>query len=193
MRQASLSRRLLIAGLAFAALTSGCTSPPSRRFLLAPRGAGAAAAPSFAGRVAIAGIGIAKYLDQPEIVRHHSGYELAVAEFEIWAEGVADMVGRVLAEDLAARLPGGTVFVGDGAATVPADTSLELYIDRFDADPDGMVVLNSRWTIRRGSGAPRLGAERITARPASPGTPDLVAAMSDALAALADRLAAQLA
>ena len=191
MRNASLSRRRLIAGLALTALMSGCTSPPSRRFLLAPRGA--ATTSSFAGRVTIAGVGIAKYLDQPEIVRHHSGYELAVAEFEVWGEGMADMVGRVLAEDLTARLQGGAVFVGDGAATVPADASLELYIDRFDADPDGTVVLNARWTIRRGGGAPRLGSERITARPASPSTPDLVAAMSDALAALADRLAAQLA
>ena len=112
MRKASPSRRLLIAGLAFTAVMSGCTSPPSRRFLLAPRGA--ATAPSYTGRVAIAGVGVAKYLDQPEIVRHGSGYELAVAEFEVWGEGMADMVGRVLAEDLTARLPGGTVFVGDG-------------------------------------------------------------------------------
>ena len=181
-----------MAGLGIAALLGGCgTSPPSRRFLIAPRPS--TDPPPFAGRIMIASVGVAKYLDQPQIVRHRSGYELSLAEFELWGEGMADMVGRVLADDLAARLSGSEVFVGDGAATVPADASVELYIERFDTDPDGSVVLSARWTIRRGGEPARLGLERVTTRPASPSTADLVAGMSDALATLADHLARMLA
>jgi len=192
MSRAPLSRRQLIAGVGISALVGACgTSPPPRRFILAPRPA-ATPLPS-TGRIMIAGVGIAKYLDQPQIVRHSSGYELTAADLERWGEGMADMVARVLAEDLAARLSGSQVFVGDGAATVPADASLELYIQNFDADPDGTVILAARWTIRRGAGAVRLGSERVAERPASAATSDLVAAMSDALAKLADRLAPMLA
>lgn len=192
MRKDPLSRRHLIAGLAISTMLGACgTSPAPRRFVLALR---PAAAPlPYSGRVMIAGVGVAKYLDQPQIVRYSSGYELAVAEFERWGEGIGDMVARVLAEDLAARLSGSQVFVGDGAATVPADASIELYIQRFDADPDGTVILAARWTIRRGDRAVRLGSERVAERPTSAATSDLVAAMSDALAKLADRLAPMLA
>jgi uncharacterized lipoprotein YmbA len=140
----------------------------------------------------IATVGIAKYLDQPQIVRHSSEHELTLADLERWAEGMGDMVARVLAEDLTARLPGAQVFVGDGPATVQADVRVELYVERFDPDPDGTVILAARWTIRRGNGTARLGVERITQRPTSSSTSDLVAAMSDALATLADRLAPQL-
>jgi len=192
MQRTRPSRRQLIASLVISVATAACsTSPPTRRFMLAPR---PAAAPlSFPRRVAIAGLGIAKYLDQPQIVRHRAGYEVEFAELERWAEGLADMVARTLAEDLAARLTGSQVFVGDGAATPPADASLELYVERFDPDPESAVHLSARWTIRRGSGAVRLGSERIIERAASASTNDLVAAMSDALANLADRLAAMLA
>jgi uncharacterized protein len=144
----------------------------------------------FNGRITIVAVGVAKYLDQPQIVRRSSGVELALAEFELWGEGMADMVARVLAEDLAARFAGGEVFAGDGTATVPADASVELYVDRFDPDPDGTLMLNARWTIRRSSSAARLGSERIAQRPTSATTADLVAAMS--LAKLADHLAQML-
>ena len=191
MNDMAPSRRYLIAGLA-ATFVGGCgTSPPTRRFLLEPRPA--AASLPFAQRIAIARVGIAKYLDQPQIVRRGGGYELVFAELERWGEDMADMVARVLAEDLAQRLPNSEVFVGNGAATVSADASLELFIRRFDADSDGTVVLAARWTIRRGSAAARLGSESIAERTASPTTSNLVAAMSNALAKLADRLATMLA
>jgi uncharacterized protein len=187
MSKVSPSRRQLVV-IALASLLGACgTSPASRRFLLVPRSS--ATALPFNGRIVIAAAGIAKYLDQPQIVRRSSSVELTLAEFELWGEGLADMVARVLAEDLAERLAGGEVFAGDGAATVPADAGVELYVERFDPDPDGTVILNVRWTIRRRGSAPRLGAERIAQRPASPATTDLVGAMSDALAKLADRLA----
>jgi uncharacterized protein len=190
MSNTSPSRRQFVF-VGIAALLGACgTSPPSRRFLLAPRPA--ATVLPFNGRIMIAAVGVAKYLDQPQIVRHSSGVELALAEFELWGEGMTDMVARVLAEDLAVGLAGGEVFVGDGAATVPADASVELYVDRFDPDPDGTLVLNARWTIRRRSGAARLGSERIAQPLASATTADLVAAMSDALAKLADHLAQML-
>jgi uncharacterized lipoprotein YmbA len=192
MGNAWLSRRHLLAGLAVPALIGGCgTSPPARQFLLAPRSADKPV--RGVGRIMIAGVGIAKYLDRPQIVRHGSEYELALADLERWGEGMQDMLARVLAENLAARLLGSQIFVGDGAATVAADANVELYVERFDPNPDGTLVLKARWTIRRGSGPARLGSDLITRQPASGATGDLVASMSDAFALLADRLAPSLA
>jgi uncharacterized lipoprotein YmbA len=188
MSKIRLSRRQLLAGLASFAFVSACgTSPPPRRFVMAPR-PGATTLPARV-RIMIANVGVAKYLDQPQIVRHSSEYEVTLADLERWGEGMGDMVARILAEDLAARLTEAQVFVGDGPATVQADVSLELYVERFDPDPDGTVILATRWTIRRGNGTPGLGSARVSQRPTSSSTGDLIAAMSDALATLADRLA----
>src|SRR5262249_53713102 len=101
MSKTRLSRRHLIAALALATPISACsTSPPPRRFVLAPRPANKPLPAT--GRVMIANVGVAKYLDQPQIVRHSSEYELTLADLERWGEGLADTVARVLAEDLAA-------------------------------------------------------------------------------------------
>ena len=188
MGNSSFSRRHFLAGLAVFALLSACgTSPPTRHFLLAARPTENPVPAR--GRIKVASVSVAKYLDQPQIVRHKSEYELIVADLERWGEGMQDMIGRILAEDLAARLSGSQVFVGDGVATAPADASVELYVERFDADPDGTVMLNVRWIVRRETGAAQVGSDRIAQRSASPAVGDLVAAMSDALAKLADRLA----
>jgi uncharacterized lipoprotein YmbA len=186
MNKSFPSRRQLVAGFGLSALLGACSiSRPPRVFLLAPR---PVAAPlGSAGRISIASVGIAKYLDQPQIVRHDGRYEIALADLERWGENMADMVARVLAEDLASRLSGSQVFVGDGAATVSADARLELYVQRFDAGLDRSVVLVARWAIRRGDVA-RLGSESIAETAASTAAGDIVATMSDALATLADRL-----
>ena len=138
--------------------------------------------------------GLAGYLDRPEIVRSSSPYSLRVIGAERWGEPLGDLFARILAEDLNNRLPGSSVFTSTGSITAEADATVEMDIQRFDADPSGQVVLLAQVAVSRGraraSAATRV--VRLTVQPAGPGTASLVAAMSTALGQLADALAAML-
>ena len=138
--------------------------------------------------------GLAGYLDRPEIVRSNSPYSLRVTSMERWGEPLGDLFARILAEDLNARLPGSSVFTSAGSITAEADATVEMDIQRFDADAQGTLVLLAQVAVSR-SRAHSSAATRIlrfTVQPAGPGTANLVAAMSTALGQLADALAAML-
>lgn len=187
----TLSRRGLL-GLALAGATTACASPEPGYFTLAavpgtPRRGGPA-------QVELRRPGLAGYLDRPEIVRSSSPYSLRVTGSERWGEPLGDLIARILAEDLNARLPGSSVFTSAGSITAEADATVEMDIQRFDADPSGQVVLLAQVAVSRGrtraSAATRV--VRLTVQPAGPGTASLVAAMSAALGQLADALATML-
>ena len=103
--------------LAAALLLAGCgTSLPSKFYVLtaepAPPRFGAPAGSTVAlGRVSLPGA-----LDRPALARRRGGNEIVYAEEERWAGPFDDMVRRVLADDLAARLPAGVTLVADAAA-----------------------------------------------------------------------------
>jgi len=192
MIQAMSSRRHVLGSLTLLLLASGCTAtPPSHFYTLAPRPALQPA--RYSGIVMVKPVELAKYLDRPQIVRYADAYQLSFSEFERWGEGMRDMVTRVLVENLSTRLSGGQVYDGSGPLTLRPDATIEVEISRFDADPNGAVILAAQWTILRERQKPRLQAERISV-PADPSkTPELVAAMSDALGQLGDRMARSLA
>jgi len=193
MTSGNLSRRRLIAGLGLLAALEGCmTSPNSRFFTLAPQPVAASAGRSPA-TVAVKPVELAKYLDRPQIVRHGNAYELQIADLERWGEEMRDMVTRVVIENLSLRLPASQVVGASGSLTIRADVTVEVDISRFDADQNGKVFLDARSAVQRDGRRPSLWSDRITVQPASPSVPDLVAAMSDALGQLSDRIAQVLA
>jgi uncharacterized protein len=184
-------RRLLLVALAGAAFAGCSTSAPPRLYTLASRpGPTLAHGPA---TIAVRDVALAKYLDRPQIVRRGGVYQLEAAEFDRWGEPLSDMVTRVLIEDLSQRLPGSQVFRDASPTATDAQATLEIDISRFDADPDDTVVLAARWALRHGEQPGPAQSARFTAKPASKSTTDLVAAMSDALGQLADRIAASLA
>jgi len=186
-----MTRRRLLLGMALAALAACSTSPPPTLYTLAPRPGTAIGRPAPA--VALRTVEIAKYLDRPQIVRHRSEYEFTVSDLERWGEGLADMATRVLAADLAQRLPASAITLAASPVTASGAATLAVDVARFDPDPDGTVVLVARWGIRRGERFGAVQLTRIEVKPASHTTADLVAAMSDALARLSDILAQALA
>ena len=112
-------------------------------------------------------IGLAGYLDRNTIVRADAGYRLHIDENERWGEPPADMIGRVLAQDLTQRLPGSTVFTEAGAITADADTVVELDVQRFDLDVSGVVILAAQVAVQGSRGREALSARafRLTERP----------------------------
>lgn len=181
-----MRRRTLLAA---PALLAGCASPEPLYFTLVSRpGTPQAGGPRL---VELRRIGLAGYLDRPEIVRNASDYRLRITTGEHWGEPFGDLVARVLAEDLTQRLPGSTVFTSAGSISANADATVELDLQRMDADASGQVVLLAQVAVvrDRSRSAAQTQAVRIVVGPPGPATTDYVAALSTALGQLADRLA----
>jgi uncharacterized lipoprotein YmbA len=181
-----------VAVLVALALPASCGSPLPTLYTLAalpgPVVTGAARS------VELRRIGLAGYLDRPEIVRSAAEYHLTVLLNDRWGEPMGSMLGRVLTEDLVERLPQTAVFSESGAISTQPDLVLEIDVQRFDTDADGTVVLLAQVAVRHDAVTRPSSARtyRLTLRPRSPSTTDLVAAMSAVLGQFADRVAGEL-
>jgi uncharacterized lipoprotein YmbA len=171
---------------------AGCASPEAAMYTLRTvPGVAASGGPS---PVEIRRPGLAGYLDRPEIVRDSSDYRLRLNSNERWGEPLGDMLGRVLAGDLAQRLPGVSVFTEAGSITADPAATIELDIQRFDLDADNTVVLLAQADVQRGR-AHEPGATRSIrlSLPASGTTTSaLVATEAQLVGQLADALASDL-
>ena len=176
--------------LAMPLLLAACASPEPAYFTLAAR----SGAPLTGGArlVELRRIGLAGYLDRPEIVRTSADYRLKLGAGERWGEPLGALVARVLAEDLNTRLPGSSVFTSSGSISAEPDATIELDLQRFDADATGQVVLLAQVAVSRGRARAAARTVRLVVTPTGPSTTDLVAALSMALAQLADQVAPML-
>ena len=183
-----MKRRTLLAGLALSACTS---AEPAYYTLAAVPGVVGVGGPKL---VEVQRPGLAGYLDRPGIVRADSAYRLRVAGMERWGEPLGDLIGRVLAENLNQRLPGSSVFTTAGTISADPDATVQMDVQRFDADAGGQVVLLAQVAVSHGRNRANAITQTVrqTMRPAGPATADLVAAMSAVLGQLADSVAATL-
>jgi hypothetical protein len=181
--------------LALAALLiAGCgASPPSKFYVLTADPAPPRAASPAGGTVAVGRVSLPGALDRPSIARRRGGNEIVYAEEERWAGPLDDMVRRVLADDLAARLPAGISLV-ESAAKPPPGVTVAVEISRFDADETGAVTLAARWEALGPNGRP-LGPPRestIILPGSGRDAAAVVGTMSQAVSDLAARIAAGL-
>ena len=138
-------------------------------------------------------IGLAGYLDRPQIVRSSDGYRLEVMANDTWGEPLGGMIARVLSIELAQRLPGSNVYSGRSSIPAAADAVIELNIQRMDVGADGTLLLLAQVAVRlRNKPQPVAHTVTISKPLASVSTADKVAAISAAIADLADRLASML-
>jgi uncharacterized protein len=170
----------------FIALLSGCGSSPSTTLYALAATSGTVRQASL-GVVEVRRPGIAGYLDRTEILAQWDGQRLQLESNTGWAEPLAAMVGRVLAEDLSDRLQGTIVFAASSDLSLQPATVVELVIRKFDLAADGSVHLNVLWSVR-GAGQASARATALEARPSSNETGAVVAAMSGLLGQLADEI-----
>ncbi|MBC7636850.1 MAG: membrane integrity-associated transporter subunit PqiC [Acetobacteraceae bacterium] len=177
-----MTRFLVLLGL----LLAGCASTPLNYYTLAfVAGVPQSSLPLV---IELRRVGVAAYLDRPEIVRSPTAYRLQVSDVERWAEPLGRMLERVFAEDLVQRLPGASVFAESGRISADADRVIELDIQRLDADDAGNVVLVAQLAVRRdGRSRPVARILRLTA-PALPGLP-MAAVVSVLVGQIADAAA----
>ena len=207
--------------LVFAALGAGClSSKEPAYYALAPNAGSVAGGGSAPALVELRRPSLAGYLDRADIVTRVEDYRLRVATLERWAEPLGDMVGRVLGQDLANRLPGTQLFVEAGAISAVPEAIVAVEIQTFERNGDGEVSLVAQVVIERPSSAesaapqplasavppglppsvaprPKTAdgtAKRVSvkAKPKNGSTEALVATMSDLTGQLADQIAALL-
>jgi uncharacterized protein len=186
--------RLALALTLLVTLTStGCgSSPEPIYYAMAP--ARGAPAPGWARLIQLRRPALAGYLDRAEIVSRVVDYRLRIASGESWSEPLGDMIGRLLGEDLAERLPGSIVFAEASPISADPDAIVSVDIQRFDMGEDGAVTLLAEVAVEKPPSRAAIASRRIElrARPPGGGTAGLVAAMSALLGQLADAVSVYL-
>lgn len=180
-----------LAALALLALAACATPEPDYYRLAVPAGAEARLAPM---TVEVRRVGLAGYLDRPEVVVGGADGRVTPLGAARWAGPLDEEVARALAAALSQRLPAATVVAEGGAVRADGDLLVELDLRRFEPTAAGTAELEALVAVRRPGGEP--GAIRrvqATVPVTGQGTAAQVAAMGAALAKLADEAAALLA
>jgi hypothetical protein len=154
MKKALLCLAVVVSSL----LVIGCSSPPTRFFVLSNL-AVPAQRPSSVGQDIAIGVGpleFPDYLDRPQIVTRTGQNELYLAEFDKWGESLMDNATQVLAEDLASLLGSKKVNTYPWKRSTPIDYQLVAKVIRFDHMAGSETVLNTRWSILSGDGRTEL-------------------------------------
>jgi len=139
------------------ALLAGCAARPATKLYLLSALAPETPAQG-AGRTMVIGLGpviLPDYLDRPQIIFRVSANRLTAADTHRWAEPLAANVARVLAENLAAQLPGSRILHYPWAGSEAPDYQVRVEVLRFDAGPDEAVHLLANWSVKGGQAAPR--------------------------------------
>jgi uncharacterized lipoprotein YmbA len=181
--------------LAAALLVVGCSvrSPDPDFWTLDSRAPLPASWDETAPAVEVGAVELPRYLERPAIVVRTGPERLEPAGFNRWADSLDIAFGRVLAEDLARRLASPKVTAYPLRAPFAPDYRVLVNVERFDGRPGEELALVGRWVLVRGAGGDPLAAERFDIRePADGGFEGFVAAHSDAIARLAEALAARI-
>jgi uncharacterized lipoprotein YmbA len=139
-------------------------------------------------------------LDRVELTREVAPGEVKVSDFEHWAAPLGQTAVQVLAQDLAARLPAGTLIPPTAPLPV-GGVDIDVDILSFNV-ADGQAVMQASWSqIARSSAAPEVGQTlqsrsstrlvELTAPVDASGGLAEAQGLSRLLGQLADRIAAE--
>jgi uncharacterized lipoprotein YmbA len=183
----SLSRRSLLPAVSW--FLASCSSPnPNLYTLEPPPGPVRRGGPRV---TEIRSIGLARYLERSQIVRSSENFRIDVIPNDWWGEPLDAMIGTTLVRALTQRLPGGTVYLENGAISADPDATVQVNVQRLDQASGRTIRLVAQFAVVRRSSDTRGATIDVPVRGTT--TADLVAAMSEALGQLADRIAAALA
>jgi uncharacterized lipoprotein YmbA len=123
-------------------------------------------------------------VDRREIVVRKADQKLDVRANELWSADLKPLVLHTLAFDLASRLPEGMVIL-PGETKPAAMRPIDVVFEQLAAGPDPKFVLDARWTLDNVT-----HHESIAVDIPSLDSKNVATGMSQALAQLADRIAA---
>jgi uncharacterized lipoprotein YmbA len=127
-----------------------CASTPSRFYILNTLPASETVPATAAEQGPVIGVGpitLPKYLERPQLVTRVGRNQLALGEFDRWAEPLQDNISRVLAENLARLIPTDQVLLQAWPRSAPLDYQVTVEVRQFDSWWGGESTLLARWSI----------------------------------------------
>lgn len=131
------------------AVSACATSQPTRYFSLNPEPAAAPKASAPRHPVQVTAFQIPAVLDRQSMVRSGPGGSLIIDEQDQWGAPLGSMAGNILAQDLSARLPEGSVIMPNAPAP-PDAAQLIVTTSTFRPGTDGEVHLKGSWILMSG-------------------------------------------
>ena len=187
-------RRLALVTLVVSLIGPGaCAYTPSRFYILNTLSASETIPGTAAAQGPVIGVGpitAPKYLDRPQIVTRSGRNQLALGEFDRWAEPLQDNVLRVLAENLAFLIPTDQVLLHAWPQSATLDYQVTVDMLHFDGWLGGESTLLAHWSILDRAELPLLSQRASLNVPVGGGDDEaMVAAMSELLARLSRDIA----
>ena len=180
-----------ICSILLAIILEGCTSPSPALYTLEPvRGTARAGAPA---TIVVRVANIPRYLEREEIVRTADHGRVVIAENDWWSEPLKPMLQRVMAENIAERLPASDVLSDESVLGAPPDVDVVVSVGQLDRNLDGQVTLTGFAAFRYREKPRHLEPMRIVVKGVGQSTADQVGTTSLVLAKAADVIAASLA
>jgi len=178
-------------------LLAGCSSAPTRFYVLTPVPVSSGQPVAGAGQGPGIGVGpveLPDYTDRPQIVTRLDQNQFKLADFDNWSEPLKDNFTQVLAENLSILIPTERVFVFPWKRENRVSYQVMVKVMRFDRAVDGDSVLTVRWRILGADNRDELRVQTATytAPAGGPDYPATVAAMNQTLTALSRDIAATL-
>lgn len=135
---------------------------------------------------AVDAVVIPDVLDRPQIVLRSGPNSVEVLDDHRWASPLPDQLQRVFTADLSARMVGVTI-IDPGLPLPPKSSRIAISILAFDLDRHGDSVIDASWSMGgTGTGITKSFHARHTVPNAGTDIPALVAAMSHAVAMVAN-------
>jgi uncharacterized lipoprotein YmbA len=186
---------LVVVAVGASLTVGGCASQPSRFYLLSAMPSTETASPATSGQqdltIGVGPVTLPRYVDRPQIVTRTGPYELTMAEFDRWAEGLDANFSRVLAENLSLLLPTARVVMSPWSRAIHIDYQITVDVTHFLSQVGGESLLTADWIVFKGEGQDVLasGTSRFSASAAGKDYAAIVAAMSQTVASLSQELA----
>ena len=95
--------------------------------------------------IGVGPVGVADYLERPQIVTRVTPNEVKLAQLDQWAEPLEQNISRVLADNLSALLCTKMVVAFPWRGAVTIDYQVEVEILRLDGDLGGNATLEVQW------------------------------------------------
>jgi uncharacterized lipoprotein YmbA len=153
--------------IAAALLLGACASSPDVRFYTLDTMPAVAGVETTGKTIGLGPLRIPDYLKRPQIVTQESDNQLAIAEYDRWAEPVERVFARTLAINIDTLLDSAIVIQFPYSAMLEPDIRVVARVQRFDVDETGTAILDIQWGAGDGKGAnlitPRRGIYKAIA------------------------------
>jgi hypothetical protein len=102
--------------------------------------------------IGIGPVRLPEYLDRRNIIVRNSRNEFELAELSQWAEPMADMFSRAVADNLSILLGTNRIIQFPWRSSMPVDYQLTIQVAQFDGILGEQVVLRAHWQVFTGDG-----------------------------------------